>query len=75
MATFDLKPPSHTQNALLACASGKKLPRENELDESASLSLSVGLLLDIVQGIITYEWTAATDGAGMDGKGYTAPLL
>ena len=41
VATFDLKPLLHTQNALLACVSGKKLQRESLLDESASLYLSV----------------------------------
>ncbi len=45
-ATFGIKPLSHTQNALLACASRgdvtlqhEKLLRESELNESASLSV------------------------------------
>lgn len=44
----------------------KKLLRESELNESASLCQSVGLLLSEVRGIITYEWIAAIDGVGME---------
>lgn len=44
----------------------KKLLSESELNESASLCLSVGLLLSEVRGIITYERAAVIDGVGME---------
>lgn len=73
-AAFDLKPLSHTQNALLASASRgdvtrqheKKLQRESELNESLALCLAVALLLSEVRRVITYEWTAAIDVVGME---------
>ena len=71
-ATFDLKPLSHTENALLACASRgngtlqHEKAAEGEWIKWVCLSLSVGLLLSEVRWIITYEWAAVIDGLGME---------